>query len=138
MSGRMLVVCMFVFGALSVSVLYVYSVLNAGPFLELQRALAEEFKDSKPKVEGGRHRMNRGEPKVLRIIMQVDFDPESDEQAAEEFADRVTNFSRTQHDLTQYDQVEMHFVFPVPEKRYKTRKITRDAGSDQSSTVANE
>lgn len=125
-SGRWLVVGMFAFAAAATAVLWVYWKLHVGPFVPLQEALAAEFPGSKPRVEGGQRKMSRGTPRILRITMQVDFDPQREKRKAEQLADRLAAFLRRHfaetayapvYTLQSYETLELHFYHPQPEER---------------------
>jgi hypothetical protein len=122
-SGRWTVVAMFAFGLLAVAVMWVYAVWHTAPYRPLQRALAEEFAGSTPKVEGGQRKIHEGSPKTLRIVMRVEFDPELDQQLGDNFATRVVGFAAKHHEVNQYELIELHFFQPQPEKRISQRTI---------------
>jgi hypothetical protein len=110
---------MFAFGLTTVGMLWLYSVRHAAPFLPLQRALAQEFENSAPKVEGGQRKIHKQTPKVLRIVMKVGFDPTDEPERAKSFANRVTMFVHKHHDLSEYELLEIHLFWPEPEKEIK-------------------
>lgn len=123
--GRWLVAAMFAFAITATSILYIYWKMHVGPFLPLQKALAAQFDDSRPLVEGGQRKMHRNTPRILRITMKVDFDPTVDEKQAEAFADRVVAFTRAHYAaLSAYEVLEIHLFYPQPEKTIRewTRK----------------
>ena len=119
LSGRWVVVGMFAFGLAAAGILWIYSVRHAAPFLPLQRALAQEFDNSAPKVEGGQRKIHKQTPKVLRIVMKVGFDPTDESERAKSFANRVTTFIHKHHDLNGYELLEIHLFWPEPEKEIK-------------------
>ncbi|MBC8113147.1 MAG: hypothetical protein H7062_02120, partial [Candidatus Saccharimonas sp.] len=53
-SGRVIVVAMFLLGLVLASLLFVYFEFNTRPFRPLRDAIGREFKRSRPNVEGGR------------------------------------------------------------------------------------
>jgi hypothetical protein len=125
LSGRWLVVGMFAFAITTTSILYLYWKMHVGPFLPLQKALAAQFDDSRPLVEGGQRKMHKNTPRILRITMKVDFDPTADEAQAGAFADRVVEFTRAHYsELSAYEVLEIHLFYPQPEKTIRewTRK----------------
>lgn len=81
-SGPLVVVAMFLFAGLAVVLLQVYWNKHIEPFMPLQLALAEEFENSSPRVEGGQRKPSKGTPMVLRITMRVLFDPQAEEEQA--------------------------------------------------------
>ncbi|MGH7201843.1 MAG: hypothetical protein ACREJB_14645 [Planctomycetaceae bacterium] len=125
-SGRWVVLGMFGFAMLLVGAMYVYWHYHRQPFLPLQTALAEEFPDTEPRVEGGRRKKHKGTPQILRITMRVGFNPTEDEQQAAALADRVTAFTTERFDLTGYDELEIHFFWPEPEQEIHQWSVTKD------------
>ena len=124
-SGKWVVIGMFAFATSMISVLWIYSIRHASPFRPLQRALAKEFVDSAPKVEGGQRKINRNTPRILRIIMKVKFDPAVESDRAEQLADKVIAFSQEHHDFNQHEVVEIHFFHLMPEQEIKQWQIER-------------
>jgi hypothetical protein len=116
----------FAFAVVVISAMWVYLDRHTAPFRPLRRALATEFQDSAPKVEGGQERMSKNTPVTLRIIMRVEFNPNKDPVQAKEFATRVFNFSREHHDLSKYEVVEVHFFFLDPEKQIEEWNVNVD------------
>ena len=87
LSGRWVVIGLFAFAITLTVALWVYWKLHRAPFLQWEQFLAGEFQGSSPLVEGGQRKMHRGTPRILRITLKVDFDPQADERRAREFAD---------------------------------------------------
>ena len=116
-SGKWIVTGMFTFAVAVIFVLWFYTVSHRVPFRPLERALAEEFEDSVPKVEGGQRKIHQNSSKILRIIMKVTFDPTVEREQAERFAKNVIAFARNHHDISQYEILEIHFFKPEPEKK---------------------
>jgi hypothetical protein len=116
-SGKWIVTGMFSFAVTIISVLWIYTVSHRAPFRPLQRALAQEFEGSVPKVEGGQRKIHKSSSKILRIVMKVTFDPSAEREEAERFAERVIAFSRKHHDISRYDILEIHFFKLDPEKK---------------------
>ena len=106
--------------------MWFYWNLHVRPFLPLQKSLAYEFPDSRPRVEGGQRQMHKGSPRILRIIMKVEFDPTREKKRAEKFADRVSSFVRGACDLRSYETLELHFYRLDPEKTIKEGTFERD------------
>ena len=108
---------MLTFAVTIISVLWIYTVSHRAPFRPLERALANEFVDSVPKVEGGQRKIHKSSSKILRIMMKVTFDPSVEREQAERFAERVIAFSRKHHDISRHDILEIHFFKLEPEKK---------------------
>lgn len=111
-----MVLAMFAFAITATGLLYVYWRMHIAPFLPLQKALAATFKDSRPRVEGGQRKIHKGTPRILRVTMKIDFDPNADEARTTTFANRVVAFVREHQDLAPWEILEIHFYWPEPEK----------------------
>jgi len=107
----------FSFAVVIVASMWIYLDRHTAPFRPLRRALATEFEDSAPKVEGGQRKMHQGTPVTLRIVMRVTFNPNEDAAQAKQFATRVYDFSSKHHDMTKYDIVEIDFYYLDPEQK---------------------
>src|SRR3990172_7938391 len=82
LSGKWVVIGMFVFAIAATAGLFAYWELHTAPFRELQDALAQEFPRSRPRVEGGQRKKHKHTPRILSIVLRVEFDPTADEPAA--------------------------------------------------------
>src|SRR5262245_38901339 len=102
-SGRWVVLGMFVFGITATLVMWGYWKLHLAPFYPLQQALADEFKGSLPRVEGGR---NKQSPTTLRIVLQVKFTPQETDPRAEAMLDRTLVLARQYQNLDEYEFLE--------------------------------
>ena len=83
-SGRWLVVGMFVMGITLTSLLYAYSRLHLGPFRPLQDAIVKEFPGSAPRVDGGKKKPSKNTPTILRILAKTEIDPLSRSEESEQ------------------------------------------------------
>ena len=83
-SGRWLVVGMFVMGITLTSLLYAYSKLHLGPFRPLQDAIVSEFPGSAPRVDGGKKKPSKNTPTILRILVKTEIDPLSKTEESEQ------------------------------------------------------
>lgn len=126
-SGRWVVVSMFGFAVTAVGLLYVYWDLHTAPFRPLQEALAHEFEDSHPLVQGGQEKMHKGTPRVLRIVLRVGFDPndELNNARVENMLDRIAELAEEHHGLANYETLEVHLVRMRPEQTAERRQIGR-------------
>lgn len=111
-----MVLAMFAFAITATGLLYVYWRMHIAPFLPLQKALAATFKDSRPRVEGGQRKIHKGTPRIFRVTMKIDFDPDVDVTRTTAFAHRVVAFVREHEDLTPWGTLEIRFYWPEPEK----------------------
>lgn len=118
-SGRVIVVAMFLLGLVLASLLFVYFEFNTRPFRPLRDAIGREFKRSRPNVEGGRLK-GRG-ARTLRITMSVPFDPTRDDPKSKDVLARVLSLARQHQDLTRYEKCEVNLILFVPEKTAITK-----------------
>ncbi len=124
-SGTFVVLGMFAFGILITGVLFAYWHFHTAPFQELQAALAEEFPGSRPRAEGGQRKQHKDTPNILRIILKVDFAPQSHKARSEQMADRVMELAEEHHGLEPYDLAEIHLFWPEKEKEIHEYLIER-------------
>jgi hypothetical protein len=124
-SGRVVVVSLFVFGIALTSLLWIYWNLHTAPFRPLQDALAAELPGSSPRVEGGQRKMHKGTPRTLRVTLRVDFDPIGETARGEQVLDRVEQIARRYVDLGSYEVLEVNLFQGVPEKELRENKFTR-------------
>lgn len=138
LSGRSVVLAMFLFGLAATATLWAYWHYHTAPFRPLQEAIAAEFAESVPKVDGGQRKMHERTPRLLRIIMRVDFDP-TDDGRARQVADRVLELVRKHQDISTYETLELHLYQGVPEEEIRERTLRRALGrsSSSNSVVAN-
>jgi len=122
-SGRVVVIGMFAFGLATTACLWIFWDRHTEPFRAIESALAAEFVGSRPDVQGGQRKMHKQSPRILRIVLRVAFDPEQDQQQAEQFAQRIADFVREHHDVTPYETIEMRLYQLVPEREIKTGTV---------------
>lgn len=129
--GVWLVVGLVSFGFLLTGTLYVYMRLHRGPFRELTAALAGEFPDSSPHVEGGKHRLNEPGERILRVIMKT---PNGkDEPAADKaLAEDVARFLVDRGELAGYDVLEIRLYTKIPGRTISKRMIRVSVADAQS------
>jgi hypothetical protein len=123
--GPYVVLGMFAFGILITGLLFAYWHYHTAPFQKLQSAIAEEFPGSRPRVEGGQQKQHKETPRILRVIMKVDYHPESDLKTSNQTADRVLELAELYHDLAPYDLVEIHLYWPEKEQKIHEFLIER-------------
>jgi hypothetical protein len=125
-SGRLVVVALFLFGIALTAGLWIYWTLHTAPFRPLQDALAAEVPGSSPRVDGGQRKMHKGTPKILRVTLRVDFDPVSDTRQGERLLDKVEQIAKQHVDLHSYDVLELFLFHGVPEKDLRQKEFVRD------------
>ena len=131
LSGRVIIVAMFLLGLALTALLFVYFEFNTRPFRPLRDAIGSEFKRSRPNVEGGRFK-GRG-AMTLRITMSVPFDPFQDDSKSKDVLARVLVLARQHQDLTRYEKCEVNLIHFVPEKTAITKSLVwsgADAAKD--------
>ena len=80
---------------------------------------------SRPRVEGGQRKQHKDTPHILRVVLKVDYPPESHPKEAEEMADRVLELAEKHHGLKPYDLAEIHLYWPEKEKEIHEHLIER-------------
>ena len=120
-SGTRIVLGLFLFGILATTGLWIYWKLHLAPFFPLQKALAEAFVDSSPRVEGGRHKKS---PPTLRIVLQVAFTPLRGSDPTESMIARTIDLARRYQDLQQYELLEIYLVHPLAEQQAERLAFT--------------
>lgn len=127
-SGRWVVLGMFGFGIVATAGLWFYWELHTRPFRPLQEALVRTFPGSNPRVQGGQEKIHKGTPRILQIVMRVDFDPVGRESEAQRVAAQAAELARRYQDLDQYQWLEVGLFQPLSEQdpRMRTIRISVD------------
>src|SRR5262245_37890369 len=125
-SGRWVVLSMFAFGIVATGGIWVYWKLHLAPFLPLQKALAEEFPRSSPRVDGGweKEEFKKGLPR-LRIVINVPYPPNAADVRVSAAIDTVIELPRRHLDFPSYETLEIYLVHHVPEKAPQQFKFKR-------------
>ena len=118
-SGKLVVIGMFLLGLTLTSLLFLYFELHTKPYRPLREAIGREFRHSRPNVEGGRVK-GRGAT-ILRISLSVTFDPFVEEQQAAERNQRLLEIAREYQDLRTFDKVQINQIQFIPESDAKRR-----------------
>jgi len=124
-SGSGMVLAMLAFGVVITGSMWVYWTLHTGPFRPLQDALAAAFPNSSPRVDGGQRKMHKGTPKILRVVLRVEFDPTADTARGERVVDSVQQIAGQHLDLNAYDELEVFLFQGVPEKDVRQQEFKR-------------
>jgi hypothetical protein len=113
-SGRLVVISMFILGIIGGSICVSYAIWHNAPFIELKKALAAEFPQSVPQVEGGQR---KGSPMRLRIVVNVDFHPGEEANAvlADAATKRIVELAQQHQDLSPYETLRVHLVKVRPQ-----------------------
>lgn len=120
--GRWVVLGMIGFGLVMTGIIWGYWKLRLAPFLPLQKAILREFPGSYPRIEGGRPKK---QPPLLRMVVQVDFTPQEGDERVDKIAARITELTRENLDLSEYEDFELHLVHYIPEKTPERLTIRR-------------
>ena len=116
---------MFLMGICASAFLYGYWTLHLMPFMPLQEAIVAEFPGSSPRVDGGRKKMHKDTPTILRIVMKSQIDPTaSDEKSADAMAalrKRVAELVETKVDFPGMNYIELHVYQLVQEKEIREK-----------------
>lgn len=123
--GRWVVVAMFSFAILVTSLLWLYWKAHTAPFLPLQQAIVAVYPDSAPLVQGGQRKIHQGTPRMLRIVVQVDFDPNADDDQIESMVATLSELAEQNVVLDTYEVVEFQFFQRIPENELLHRTVTR-------------
>ncbi|QDV19419.1 hypothetical protein Pan153_40840 [Gimesia panareensis] len=121
--GRTIVISLLIFGLVMSGSLYVFQAINTYPFAETQNALAREFPQSRPRVEGGRLKGKADNPPTLRVTLAVPFDPNQNDARIQKMADQILNVAREHLNLGEYEIAELHFYQPIPEQQILMRDL---------------
>ena len=114
LSGRAIVVGMFMLGLFLTALLFVYFEYNTRPFRPLREAIGREFRHSRPNVEGGKLK-GRG-ANTLRVSMSVPFDPNREADKSNQTLARVVGLARQHHELNQFQVMEVNLIHFAPEQ----------------------
>lgn len=129
-SGRKLVFVMISMGLLATGLLWFYWNLHLQPFMPLQEALAAEFEESSPRVDGGQRKSHKGTPRVLRVVMRVPFDPNSKDAnvlaAIGDRIDRTIELAKVYSTFNEYALLDVHLFYEVKEQRLSQKTFSRD------------
>lgn len=128
-SGRKVVVGMFMLGLIATGILWFYWHYHLMPFMPLQKAIATEFKESAPRVDGGRRKLQEETPMILRVQIRVPFDPTDKDGDSKRQTDHrltvVEELAEKHASLTDYEVLQVHMYFEHQEKQLLQQSFTR-------------
>ena len=126
-SGKAVVIGMFVFGMMATSLIWWYWNKHIEPYMPLQLALAKQFENSSPRVEGGQRKIHKTTPKLLRITMRSPFDPTNEESSDLIEADlkKIVEVASQHLEISNFSLLEVHFYMPNPEKKLLKKEFLR-------------
>ena len=130
-SGRAVVIAMFALAITATGILWAYWNLHLMPFMPLQEALAEEYEESSPRVDGGRRKTHKGTPLILRVVMRVPFDPNSSAADVQDLIEE--RLTRTQEmaakltvDFESYEVLQVHLYQEEKEGQMSQKTFERE------------
>lgn len=115
-SGKYVVIVMFLFASFATSLLWYYWYYHNAPFVPLQKALAEEFIGCQPRVDGGQRKMHLGTPKLLWVILRMPFKPDDDPSRSRKVAERVRDLVREKLPPDDFESLTVRLFFGEPER----------------------
>jgi hypothetical protein len=126
-SGKIVVITMFLFALAGIAFLQAYWNKHLEPFMPVQKELVEVFgRKCQPRVEGGQRKMSKNTPRILRVTMRVPFDPEDDanESQVRDRINGIADVASNHFDLKQdYDILTTHFFQENPGGRSRRQKM---------------
>jgi hypothetical protein len=141
-SGRWIVLTVFAFGIAATGGIWVYWKLHLAPFMPLQKALAAEFPQSSPRVDGGwsGKEFQQGPPR-LRIVLRVPYPPLEQDARVPATLDRVIALARESLNLDHYETLEIYLVHYAPERaprQFEFRARIRDLDSGRRAAATSD
>lgn len=128
-SGSKLVIAMFGLAITATSILWFYWDMHLMPYMPLQEAIALEYKDSSPRVDGGQRKIHKGTPMILRVVMRVPFDPTSSDAATQDKIEariaRTKQLATTHTEVEKFQTLEVHMYFQPKEKTIKQKTFEK-------------
>ena len=103
-----IVISLLIFGLVMSGSLYVFQAINTYPFAETQNALAREFPDSRPRVEGGRLKGKENNPVTFRVTLAVPFNPHENDVQIQKMADQILEVAHQHLTLNVEDWLQQH------------------------------
>ena len=130
LSGKWVVVGMFAFGIVCTATLWIYWQLHTAPFRPLREAILAEYPKSAPRVDGGQRKLQMSKPRILRVVMKVDFNPNAEDadERIDPIVERVADLARQHAALDTFDQFELHLFFEEKEQQLHQRTLTLHVG----------
>ena len=140
LTGPRVVAAMFAMGICATGLLYAYWTLHLMPFMPLQEAIVTEFPGSAPRVDGGRRRLHKETPTVLRIVMKSPIDPTATDansiDAMNGLRKRIAELVEAKVDFPGMNFIELHVYKLLQEKeiREKSWRLDLQPNSDWAET----
>lgn len=135
-SGKAVVAVMVTFGSLATAALWVYWYYHSAPFIPLQKAISAEFPGSSPRVDGGHRKLHKGTPSEIWIIMRVEFDVESDDEASASAVERVKQLVNEHLKTDDYEMLHVRLYRGDPERFLHKRDVDIPLGDSSEKNSA--
>ncbi|MDA0833537.1 MAG: hypothetical protein O2955_17570 [Planctomycetota bacterium] len=136
-AGKNVVLAMFLFAGVLVASMFVYWHFHTVKFRPLQEAIASEFPGSKPRVDGGKRKLHvESLPRVLRVVMKIDFNVEESPDKADRQLEQVRNLAEKYVEVDTYDELELHLYQAPPEREIKQWELTLPIRSPAGPTAS--
>lgn len=133
LTGRKVVVAMFIMGSFATAFLYGYWTLHLMPFMPLQEAIVAEYPGSAPRVNGGKKKLHKDTPVVLQIGMKLRFDPTaSDEKTVSEvkaLQSRIRDLVKEKVTFPGLNVIELYVYQLLQEQEIRERSFRLDLSS---------
>jgi len=130
LTGPRVVAAMFAMGICATGLLYAYWTLHLMPFMPLQEAIVTEFPGSAPRVDGGRKKLHKENPTVLRIVMKSQIDPTAADPESMEalriLRERIAELVEAKVDFPGIDFLELHVYKLLQEKEIREKSWRLD------------
>ena len=120
---------MFALAICATGLLWVYWSWHMLPFMPLQEALAAEFSNSSPRVDGGRRKLQKRTPMILRVVMRVPFNPEDSSAEIQDLIakrlETTQQLARQHTAVEEYELLEMHLYHEAKEDVLTQKTFTK-------------
>lgn len=123
LTGKPVVLGMFLFAMIVSLGLWGYWKLHTEPFRALTDKLAESFPGSNPRVEGGKHGMHKQTPSILRIVMRVPYNPNLNDRKYKRQLRKILEITSQSGMLATYDLCEIHLFCQPAERTPEIRSL---------------
>lgn len=135
-SGSKVVLAMFGLGILATTALSFYWTKHLEPFMPMQQAVNERFKNASARIDGGQRKLHKGTPSVLSVRMRIPFDPNESENDSQvqEIVDECVQLSKIHVADMKFDEIVVLMYHQVKESKASQRKVSVMLNPDASSS----
>lgn len=134
-SGSKVVIAMFGLGILATTALSFYWTKHLEPFMPMQLAVNERFKNASARIDGGQRKLHKGTPSVLSVRMRIPFDPNKaeNESQVQEIVDTCVQLSKVHVADMEFDEIVVLMYHQVKESKASQRKVSVMLNSEAGS-----